>query len=171
MDGEKEILLDTSVLMNFANIDRMDLLAALHAHAFIITDHVRDEVLKHYANQFDAVNGAVEDGTLTERPVNSLEELADFAKLMAIGNLGAGECSAIATAKKHSIPLAIDDKSAAKKALKFHPEIELIATEDVMVMLIQTSVLTVEQADAIKSDWEANHRFRLMFSSFAERMP
>ena len=67
--------------------------------------------------------------------------------------------------------MAIDDKNARKKALAFQPEIELLSTEDLMVSIIQSGILTVEQADAIKDDWEANHRFKLMFASFAEKLP
>lgn len=170
MEGEKQVLLDTSVLINFAAIDRIDLLSALTAYSFLVTDHVRDEVQQHFTDQYAAVNAAIADGTLQKRSVNSSEELADFAALIGLGNLGEGECSAIAAAKKHSFPLAIDDKSARKKALVFHSGIELLGTEDLMLSIIQAGILTIEQADAIKNDWEANHRFKLMFASFAEKL-
>ena len=32
----------------------------------------------------------------------------------------------------------------------------------------QSGVVDVAQADAMKADWEANHRFRLKFASFLE---
>ena len=37
------VVTDASVLVNFLRIDRMDLIAG-HSHAFIVTDHVADEV-------------------------------------------------------------------------------------------------------------------------------
>jgi len=37
-----------------------------------------------------------------------------------------------------------------------------------MVALIRASVLTVEEADRIKVDWEKNHRFRLRERTFRD---
>jgi len=48
--------------------------------------------------------------------------------------------------------------------------IQLLDTVEVMVMLIQDGVLTVEEADIIKADWEANHCFALRFTSFTEKI-
>ena len=41
------VVTDASVLVNFLRIDRMDLIAG-HSHAFIVTDHVADEVSDRY---------------------------------------------------------------------------------------------------------------------------
>lgn len=168
MDGKQQALLDTSVLINFAAIGRMDLFVSHPGFSFLATDHVRDEVKEHFSEQYDAVSAAVADGTITELKVDSPEELSIFATLVAIKSLGEGECSAIAVAIHRSIPLAIDDRRARKKALKFHPSIELFGTEDIVISLIQAGILTVDDADAIKLDWETNFRFRLPFSSFRE---
>jgi hypothetical protein len=45
-----------------------------------------------------------------------------------------------------------------------------ITTEALMVLLIQHGTLSVEEADDMKLGWENNHRFRLKFSSFSERI-
>ena len=168
MEGKTDVLLDTCVLINFAAIGRIDLLAAHPHHAFVITDHVRDEVKEHFNGQFDAVNAAVADGTLREIPADKPEELADFAQLLK--NLGRGESSAIAVAKNRSIPLVIDDRRARNRAAQFHAEIELLNTVDLVITLIKTGVLTVEKADEIKLDWETNHSFKLKFGSFGEKV-
>ena len=39
-----------------------------------------------------------------------------------------------------------------------------------MSAFIKAGVIDVAQADAIKADWAANHRFRLLFGSFAEKI-
>lgn len=41
-------------------------------------------------------------------------------------------------------------------------------TSTIVVALIRAGALSVAEADASKADWEANHRFRLKFSSFGE---
>lgn len=170
MASKTEILLDTSVLINFARIGRIDLLARRPRCVFLVTDHVRAEVLEHYREQFEAVDAAVESGILTELAVTGAGELEDFGKLVAMKSLGIGECSAIAVAKHRSMALALDDVPARKKAVKFHSGLRLLGTEDLMVALVKENVLSIQEADSIKHDWEANHRFKLMFGSFAERV-
>ncbi len=170
MEGKSEALLDTCVLINFAAINRIDLLASHPLYQFLITDHVREEVKEHYGEQFDAVNAAVDDGTLIEIAADQPGELTDFAKLDAQKNLGTGECSAIAVAKNRCLPPAIDDKKARNRASEFDAGIVLLSTESLVVELIQEGVLTVADADAIKLDWETHHSFKLKFSSFVEKV-
>lgn len=168
MEGKTDVLLDTCVLINFAAVERIDLLAAHPHYAFVITDHVRGEVKEHFVKQFDAVNAAVADGTLREVPANRPEELEDYTQLLR--HLGMGESSAIAVAKNRSMPLVIDDRQARKRAAAFHAAIELLSTVDLVVGLINGGKLKVEEADAIKLDWETNHSFKLTFASFREKV-
>ena len=147
----------------------LDLLDAHPSYSFVVTDHVRGEVSEHYEEQFEAVSAAIEQGILRELPVNRPEELSDFGKLTAPNNLGIGECSAIAVAKNRSLPLAIDDNQARKGAKRFHSKLMLLNTEELVISMIQESVLTIEEADRIKLEWETNHRFKLMFGSFSEK--
>ena len=167
MEGKRDVILDTCVLINFAAIKRVDLLAAHPHDAFVITNHVRDEIKEHFEDQFDAVNAALEDGTLREIVADQPQELVDFAELAK--HLGQGESSAIAVAMNRSIPLVIDDRQARNRALTYHSTIEILNTVDVVVVLIHEGVLSVEKADEIKLDWQTNHSFKLKFTSFAEK--
>jgi predicted nucleic acid-binding protein len=170
MTDKQDVVLDTSVLINFARVGRLDLLGAHPSYSFVVTDHVRGEVSEHYSDQFEAVDTAIAAGVLRELTVDRPEELSDFGKLTAPRDLGIGECSAISAAKNRSLPLAIDDKQARKKAKRFHSKIVLLGTEDVIVSLIEASVLSVKEADAIKLEWESKHRFRLTSDSFGEKV-
>ena len=49
--GPADIILDTSTLINYLRIGRVDLLAGLSAYRFIVTDHVRHEVTVIYPAQ------------------------------------------------------------------------------------------------------------------------
>lgn len=84
--------------------------------------------------------------------------------------LGIGECSAIAVAVHRQLTLAIDDKQAIKKVANLGFNVPILTTEALMVLLIQHGTLSVEEADDMKLEWENNHRFRLKFSSFSERI-
>jgi len=166
---ETIVITDTSVLINFLVLDRVALLSRLPDRRFVVTDHVRAEITAHYQEQLQRLEQAFSDGILEEISVTDLEEVQFFARLTATG-LGTGECSAIAVAAHRKFHLAIDDKRAIKKVAKLAPELRILTTEALMVLLIQHEILTVAEADAMKLDWEQNHRFRLTFQSFAERI-
>lgn len=57
------VITDTSVLVNFLRIDRMDLIAR-NSHRFMITDHVMEEITDRNPEQQARLNTALADGTL-----------------------------------------------------------------------------------------------------------
>jgi len=94
--------------------------------------------------------------------------LAIFANLKSL-KLGDGECASIAAALHRGLPLAIDDIRAAKKASARDTNLTILDTITLMLEAIRAGLLSVAEADAIKLDWEENHRFaKKTFSSFAE---
>ena len=162
------VITDTSVLINFLVIDRVQLMAALPGRQFVVTDHVRSEVTEHYPGQLLRLEQALDAGILSEISVTGLSEVQSFAALTMTG-LGIGECSAIAVAAHRGYSIALDDKTARKRIAKLYPAMEVLTTELIVVGLIQAKILDVAAADAIKLDWEQNHRFRLAFGSFGDR--
>ncbi len=97
-------------------------------------------------------------------------ELAIFAQLTI--TLGAGESAAIAAAADRSLRVAIEDRAARRAAAPLVGHNNILTTTQLMLGMIQAGLLTVEQADAIKSDWATNHRFNLaQFQSFADLVP
>lgn len=159
--------MDASVLLNFLNIDRVDLLAR-HSGDFIVTDHVAAEVADQYSGQRHRFASAVEAGAVLQETVTRPEELSLFGSLSASGRLGAGECSAIAVAVHRRLILAIDDRQAAKQARRTDRELRIMTTQDLMVSMIGERLLGFEEADHIKDEWAAQHRFRLKFRSFRD---
>jgi predicted nucleic acid-binding protein len=167
--SETIIITDTSVLINFLVLDRAELLTGLPNQRFVVTDHVRAEVTAHYPEQLQRLEEAFAKGILEEISVTEVEEVSLFARLTAEG-LGIGECSAIAVASHRKLALAIDDKRAVKKLTNLGLGLTIFSTELLVVLLIRETVLTVAEADAMKAEWEKNHRFRLTFASFADRI-
>jgi len=163
---QESVVLDTSVLINFLAVDRMDLLGHHPGYCFTITEHVRREVTTHYREQVERLDAALASRALTETRVEAIEELALFAQLVSNPRLGTGECAAIAAAVHRSQVLAIDDKAARKAALLLRPKIPILDTESLTVSLIRAGRLTVQQADAIKDEWAAKHSFVLKIRSF-----
>ncbi|ANK95504.1 MULTISPECIES: hypothetical protein [Rhizobium] len=165
------VVADTSVLINFLKIDRMDLIGR-YPGGFVATDHVRDEVTDQYPSQVERYMAAVAAGHLREEAVTALSELRLFAQLSKTPRLGVGECSAIAVALSRGHSLAIDDGRAIKHALReaglAGRPLRILKTVDVVVQLIHSRVLDISSADLIRHEWETRHRFRIPIESFRE---
>ena len=165
------VVADTSVLINFLRIDRMDLIGA-HPASFIATDHVAAEIADTYPEQQARYAAALNAAQITEQRIDDPAELEIFLRLAAKGRLGAGERAAIAVALNRGCALAIDDSRAIRRALEEagiagNPLI-ILRTQDIVVQIIRDGALTIEAADAIRDDWANNHRFKLKIASFAD---
>lgn len=165
------VVADTSVLINFLRIDRMDLIAA-HPASFIATDHVAAEIVDTYPEQQARYAAALSAAQISEQRIDDPAELELFLRLAAHGRLGAGERSAIAVALNRKCALAIDDSRAIQLAIgeagiAGNPLL-IVRTQDIVVELIRNGVVSVEAADAIRLDWATNHRFRLKIASFRD---
>lgn len=64
----------------------------------------------------------------------------------------------------------MDDQHAWKRAVAFCSAIPREDTVSLVVSLIKAEIIDVAQADAMKADWEANHKFTLRFGSFVEKI-
>jgi hypothetical protein len=163
------VVADTSVLINFLRIDRMDLLGRFPSR-LLATDHVVAEI--EDPGQRARYLAAVGAGYVETCTVSDPDELALFARLGPGQRLGAGECSAIAVALRRNHAIAIDDNKAMSRAVReaglAGARLNILRTQDLMVALIRAGVITAEEADTIKRDWERHHRFRIKATSFRD---
>jgi predicted nucleic acid-binding protein len=169
--GSGIVIADTSVIINFLRIDRMDLIGA-HPSPFIVTDHVADEIADSYPEQQTRFRAALGAGHITQQRVDGPAEVEIFLRLSAKGRLGAGERSAIAVALNRGRALAIDDSRAIRRAVQeagiAGNTLTILRTQDLMVQLIHAGIISVGAADIILHDWNKNHRFKLKIGSFSE---
>jgi predicted nucleic acid-binding protein len=165
------LIADTSVLINFLKVDRLNLIGR-HQPKCVITQHVVDEVTKYYPEQQTRLNAAITDGHLTVISVETPAELQIFGNLQSTGRLGVGECSAIAIALFRDFAIAIDDRRAIKEAralaVNSGKNLAVFGTQDIIVRLIRAGHLTVVQADVLLVTWRTQHSFTLKIQSFAE---
>lgn len=165
------VVADTSVLINFLKIDRMDLIGR-YPGRLLATDHVESELADDYPEQKVRYEGAVKAGLLDTCSVTDPAEVGLFLRLGPGIRLGAGECSAIAVALSRGYGVAIDDNRAINAALReaaiIAARLTVLRTSDIVVALIRASTLTVDEADQIKAEWEQRHRFRLKARSFRD---
>ncbi len=113
------VVSDTSVLINFLRIDRLDLMGNCSLH-FLVTNHVREEVTDHFPDQSQRFQNGLQR-ILEEIHITDSAEIGLFSTLMQNGKLGRGECSAIAVAIHRKYSLAIDDNVAIKSTLSQAP--------------------------------------------------
>ena len=161
------VIADTSVLINFLCIDRMDLIAR-HSHQFIIADHVAAEVEDFYSDQQTRLKAALQSGTLKQVSIADQSEVDLFGSLGKSRRLGSGECSAIALAISRKYVLAIDDRQATNQARKISRNLRILTTRDLIVAMIHENLLSVAEADELKETWAHQHRFRLPIKSFSD---
>jgi predicted nucleic acid-binding protein len=165
------VVADTSVIVNFLRIDRMDLLG-MHPEAFMTTDHVGVEITASYPEQQERYQSALDLGHVREERIDDAQETEIFVRLGRTGRLGAGERSAIAAAVNRRLSLAIDDSTAIRRAMReaelSASALRIVRTQDIMVRLIRTGAVDLVAADQIRDDWARNHRFRLRIASFSE---
>lgn len=158
---------DTSVLINFININRLDLLG-LFQGTFFITNHVISEITNEFSEQQKVLNNAIDTKILDVITVDRPNELTLYNELIKTGRLGSGECSAIACAIERNYSLAMEDKRACKQAKIMAPNIQILKTQDIITSLITQGIINLEEADNIKETWEHKFKFKLSFSSFKE---
>ena len=152
------VVLDSSVLVNFLRIARMDLLRR-HSLDFIVTDHVVSEITGHYTDQKRQLRNSLHDGTLQQMTLQNTDELRLFGSLIATRTLGGGECSAIALAVHHDYVLAMDDRRAIKHAHSINQNLKVITTPNLLQSMIDQKLLNQNEATAIKDQWARKHRF------------
>ena len=95
----QDLILDSSVLINFLAVDLLGTLARQPEYRLTITDHVYDEISAHYLSQQARLKAGLTAGHLVQTSVKSEPELEIFKRLVRLGSLGTGECGAIAAAK------------------------------------------------------------------------
>jgi predicted nucleic acid-binding protein len=170
-DAPTDVITDTSTLVNFLRINCVDSLAGLTSYRFVVTDHVRAEVMTFSPARLANLEFALMAGHIVEVTLDTPAELGVFGELKTL-RLGDGECASSAAALSRGTPLAIDDMRARKKALEREPGLRRLDTVGLVVEAIRAGLQTVPEADAIKANWEQNHRFiKKHFSSFAELVP
>ena len=67
--------------------------------------------------------------------------------------------------------LANDDRRARLQARRADRTLRILTTRDLMVSMIDEGLLDIAEADSIKDEWAARHRFRLKLDSFRDFYP
>lgn len=163
-DRRARVVCDTCILVNFARIARLDLLAEHPDYRFVVPEQVLDELTE--PGQRVSVDAALANDGL-ELVVSS--DLAEITKAVELRrHMDRGEAVAFAVAAHRGWLIATDEgKRTRRMIVEQLGAKRLLTTPAILLSCIRAGVLTVVDADAIKAELE-RHRFRMAFTSFAE---
>lgn len=159
-----EVASDACILINFAIVNRLDVLGKIAGYHFHVTQEVLDEI--EDSDQRERVNEALRDGVLQLTTLSNPNELDTFAQQNEL--LGKGESSCLALVQHRQWVLGTDESKGAKwlqviNAQKGH----ILNTPGIILLAIRVGILSIQEADAIKATLEGR-RFKMSFKSFAD---
>jgi len=152
--ADQSVATDTSLLLNFLRIDRMDILGALPGFRFCVLNHVIGEVTQDpHATRLQT---ALAQGHVVEFELTDLDAIADYNSLRE--NLGDGEAATIAAGAHEQWVIGMDEKARAKReAIARVGEHNLLNTPGVLVHAVHVGLLTLDEAEQIRLDLGAEN--------------
>ena len=158
------VLVDTNVLLNFAQVDRLDLLGSLQDLDFRAPAEVMAEILKE--PERSRVEASIRSGHVGETSLSAIAELVLFSELRQI--MGMGEAACLALAVSQQAWIASDEKRVFRREAeaRLGPG-RILNTPGLLLLGIRRGLLTVEEADQIKTALEAK-KFGMKLGSFRE---
>jgi predicted nucleic acid-binding protein len=160
--GRLLVVADSSFLINFLVLDRVDLLSGLPRFHFHMVNHVTAEI--RYEDQRARLQSAVESGVVTEIEVIDPDEILLYDEFRRF--LGDGESSSLAVAISRRWVIAADEKGRFRRELFARlGEDYLLNTLGALVTAIKAGVITVKEAEALREQLRAN-RFEMDSTPF-----
>ena len=156
--GLTAIALETSVLLNFVNIGRLDLLRYLDMPV-VLPDQVLHEIRR--PAQIQAVQDAVAATVVDIQTIRDPVELDLYAGLRADGRLGEGECAVLAVALSRNWIAGLQDRRARLEGQLRRRDLSIYQTEDLVLALIRAGRLPLQEADGFLVEWVTRHRFKV----------
>lgn len=158
------VVADSSFLINFLVVDRMDVLGLLTQFRFHVVNHVRAEI--RYDDQRARLRAAIESGVVAEIEITDPGEIRLYDELRRV--LGDGESASLAVAVSRRWVIAADEKGRFRRELFARlGEGYLLDTLGALLTAIRAGVIIVEEAEALRARLREN-RFEMDPTPFDE---
>lgn len=155
---------DTSVVINFIHIDRLDLLSSTNEISGHYPEEAKAEVSR--PDQKSSIELAISARILEIVRIDTPEELSLSGTLRE--RYGMGESAALALARVRGMHLGCDERrSFMTTALQHLGRGRYLNTPTVLLRAIRLGAISVGEADTYKLILEG-HRFKMPFSSFRD---
>ncbi len=158
------VAIDTSVLINLALVDRLDLLGAVDGHQFKVPLDVLVEV--EHPEQRQKVKVAIASGHLKSYKLTGTDLLSRRAEFLQ--DMGSGESACLALAVEKGWLVACDEKRLFRRiAIQILGQGRLLNTVGLFLLGIRQGYWSVEDADRAK-DLLAANRYRVKLRTFRD---
>lgn len=155
---------DTSVVINFIHIDRLDLLSSTNGIVGHYPEEAKVEV--SHPEQKSSVELAIAGRILEIVQIDTVEELTLSGILRQ--HHGMGESAALALARVRGMHLGCDERrSFMATALQQLGPGRYLNTSTLLLRAIRLGAISVGEADTYKLILEG-HRFKMRFASFRD---
>lgn len=168
----KIVFFDTDCISSFLWTQTQHLLIHCFGNDMIIPRQVYNEISRvpHLRQRIDVMvndgNLAIEDIQINTDENNLYLDLTDYTRSSALPLIGRGEAAAIVLAKKNSGILASNNFRDVSHYVNLYG-LNHISTPDIIHRVVNESVLTIAQADAIWIQMIAKKR-KLPYSTFSD---
>lgn len=163
-DGRLLVVADSSFLINFLVVDRMDILSRLPQFRFHVVNHVLAEI--RYETQRARLQTATEGGGVTEIEITDPAEILLYDEFRRF--LGDGESASLAVAVSRRWVVAADEKGRFRRELFSRlGEDYLLDTLGGLLVAIKSNVITIAHAEALRTQLQ-EHRFQMDSTPFDE---
>jgi predicted nucleic acid-binding protein len=153
------VVLDTSVLSNFARTDDLDLLGEISAR-FVTVEAVIGELQRGVEiHGYEFLRRAIAPIDVIDVETEPGDDLAGLIQ---------GETFAIHAAREHSGTVVLDDGLARDRARE--PGVALTGSVGLVIRLVRQGTISEDEADAMHERWVKEGQFRSHVESITEAL-
>lgn len=152
----QKVVLDTSVIINYANVNRLHLLLRVIDEIVFVPDVSREVTREHQRIALGSM--------LMESQCSFIDDDALSSEAITIASrtgLGRGECFAYNHARQNNCYLASDDRRAIRIFSRIEENVPIITSVDILKLLLQEEIVDEVEAAEIVADWSSTYRFQV----------
>ena len=148
--------MDTSVIINYANVNRLHLLLRVIDEIAFVPDVTREVTREHQrialgSMLMESQCSFIDDDTLSSEAIT----------IASRTGLGRGECFAYHHARENNCYLASDDRRAISIFARIEENVPIVTSVDILKLLLQEEIVDDVEAAEIVADWSSTYRFRV----------
>ena len=151
-----KVVLDTSVIINYANVNRLHLLLRVIDEIAFVPDVTREVTREHQRIALGSMLMESQCSFIDDDALSS--EAIDLASRTGLGR---GECFAYHHARENNCYLASDDRRAIRIFARIGENVPIITSVDILKLVLQEKVIDDVEAAEIVADWSSKYRFRV----------
>lgn len=155
---------DANVLINLIHGNCLDILGQFPGYEFMVLEEVIAEIC--IPEQAKALTEAFDCQHLKREILSGVPALTLYSELRQA--MGKGEAASLAMAVVSGLLIACDEKKVFLREAqqRLGPD-RILTTPGIIVLAIRAGLMSIDQADAIKTLLETK-RFKMTFTSFGE---